>query len=152
MSPPQSWQAVEQEGAHPLDVAGERVLRAGSGLVRTTEADQVGCDRPQAGCGQDRDHVPVEEAPGRLTVEQQHGLAVAGALVQIVHAQFPAVLVGDVGVVGREPEVGQTFEALVRGAENLHRGSPLVSSCRRVVVSSCRRRAPTPSSTEARVY
>ena len=55
MRPPQSWptsvmpgqlELVEQRGAHPLDVAGVGVVGAAVGLVRATEAHQVGGDAP----------------------------------------------------------------------------------------------------------
>ena len=93
---------VEQQAAHPLDVAGVGVVAALGRLVRAAEADQVGGDAPQSGVDQHRDHRPVEEAPRRLAVHEQHDRAVGRALVEVVHAQRAAVAVGHLDVVRRE--------------------------------------------------
>jgi len=63
---------VDEEFADPFDMAGEGVLGRGVGLSERPKPNQVGGDDPQSGAGQNRDHVPVEVAPGRLPVEQDH--------------------------------------------------------------------------------
>jgi hypothetical protein len=50
-------------------------------LVRATEAEVVGREHPR-NLGKRRDHLPVEVRPGRLSVEEEHGIA--GALVHVV--------------------------------------------------------------------
>ena len=62
------------------------------------------------------EHVPVEVAPARLAVEAEH--RGAAALVEVVQAQ--AVHLGVVRLVGVAREVR---EALVGGAEDVHRSS-----------------------------
>ena len=100
-------------------MAGKGVLGAGRRFVRATEPDQIGSHGPQAGRGQHRDHVTVEVAPRRLTVEQEDAGSIFGSLVEVVDPQGAPILVGDIGVVGLERETGKPFEAVVRGAENL---------------------------------
>ena len=69
---------VEEQLAHPLDVAGEGVVGALGGLVRAPEADQVGGDDLQPGCGEHRDHRAVEVGPGGLAVQEQHDAGPSG--------------------------------------------------------------------------
>ena len=57
------------------DVVGERVGRVDARLVGIAGADAVGRDHPVAGLGQRQDEVAVEEAPGRVAVQQQHRAA-----------------------------------------------------------------------------
>ena len=86
---------VEEELAHPLDVAGERVVAALGRLVRAPEADQVGRDDLQPGRGEDRDHRAVQVGPGRLAVQQEDHGRLRVALAQVVHPQRAALAVGD---------------------------------------------------------
>ena len=66
----------------------ERVPADVGRLVRAAEAEVVGRDHPRVRA-RARDHLPVEERPGRLAVEAEHRIALA--LVEVVHPQ--AVLV-----------------------------------------------------------
>ena len=116
---------VEQELAHPLDVAGERVVAAFGGLVGAAEADQVRGHDLQPGAGQDRDHLAVEVRPGRLAVHEQHHRGGGVSLAQVVHPEGAAVAIGDLRVVGLEVEAGQAGEACIGGAEGQHAGGSL---------------------------
>jgi hypothetical protein len=78
--------AVEREPAH--------VGR----LVGAAEAEVVGRHHPR-GAGKPRDHLPVQERPGRLAVQAEDGIA--RTLVEVVHAK--TVLVE---VARREREAG----------------------------------------------
>jgi hypothetical protein len=77
-------EVVEQRLAHPLDVAGERVVLPRRRLVGAAEADQVGGDAAQPGVDQDRDHRAVEEAPRWLSVQEEDHLARGRTLVEVV--------------------------------------------------------------------
>jgi hypothetical protein len=88
-------------------VARVRVVGALGRLVGASEADEVGRHHPKPGAGDDRDHLPVQEAPGRLAVQEQHRVGVGRPFVDIVDAQRAALAVGDVEVAGREREVGE---------------------------------------------
>ncbi len=57
--------AMEVEGV-------DRLVR---GLVGAAEAREVGRHDPVSGSGEDRDHAPVEVAPGRLAMQAEEGLA-----------------------------------------------------------------------------
>jgi hypothetical protein len=114
---------VEQRRPHPLHVGGVRVVVLRRRLVGTPEADEVGGDAAQPGGGQDRDHLPVEEAPRRLTVQQEHDGAAGGALVEVVDAQRPAVTARHLHVPGGEREVGQALEAVLRRTQHVHGSS-----------------------------
>src|SRR6187551_3547335 len=85
-----------------------RVPAGLDGLVGAPEAEVVGRDDPRRR-GERRDQLPVQVAPRRLAVEQQHGIA--GALVDPVHPQ--AVLLE---VVRPELPARKALEALVRRA------------------------------------
>ena len=81
-------------------------------LVRASEPEVVGCD--DARDRRERpDHLPVEERPGRLAVEEEH--RIAAALLHVVHAQ--AVLL-EIRRLERVP--GKPGEALVGRAVRLH--------------------------------
>ena len=86
-------EVVEGQLAHPLDVPGEGVVRQRERLVRPPEPDHVGRHAPDAGVGEDRDHVPVEERPRRLAVQQQRDRSVGGTGVDVRHPQRAAVAV-----------------------------------------------------------
>ena len=75
-----------------------------------SEAVDIGCEHAQTPIDENRDHVPVEVAPGRLAVHAQHDRAVARALVEVMDAQRSAVAVVHFGVVRREREAGQVLE------------------------------------------
>jgi hypothetical protein len=68
-----------------------------------------------AGGDQVVDHVSIEVAPARLAVQAEHSRP--GALVEMVEAQSV-----DLGVAGLVVVAGQRREALVGGAEEIHRG------------------------------
>ena len=76
---PAQVQRVEGERPDPLHVPRVAVVADLGRLVRPAEPDQVGGDRAQPGGGEHRHHVPVEERPARLAVQQQHRLAVGRA-------------------------------------------------------------------------
>ena len=89
-------------------------------FVALAEPDQVGCDHAMSGGNEQRDHLAIEVAPGRLTVHAQDGCGVGRPLVEVVHTKGAAVVVGDVDVVRRERIVGQSGEAFIGGAQGLH--------------------------------
>jgi hypothetical protein len=129
--PPQSWQNIVMSvssswamGGQPVRVAGIAVVGLADRLVGTAEADQVRRDDPVAGRDQTGDHPAVEIAPARLAVEQQHRRRIVRPLVDVVHAKFAAFRVVDEQVVRRVRPVGQRGEAVVGGAQVLHRDSP----------------------------
>ena len=95
-----SFRLVE-ESAEPGQVRGVAVVRHFRGFVRFPEADQIGRDHAQPGAGERRHHLSIQVAPGRLAVQQQHGVGAARTFVEIVHSKAGT----DVCVVGREREV-----------------------------------------------
>ena len=129
---PGQIERVEEEGTDPFDMAGEGVLAARRRLVRTTEPDQIGSHRPQAGCSEHRHHMTVEVTPRRLTVEQEDARSLPGSFVEVVDPKDAPVLVGNIGVVGLEGEAGEPVETVVGGAENVHRTFHLPWSGRRL--------------------
>ncbi len=112
---------VDDRRLHPGDVAGVGVVVLLARLVRLAEADEVGGDDPQAGCGEERDHLAVQVAPRRLTVHREHDRPVGGTLVEIVDPEratrFAGVLIVDLDVVRRERVVGEIDEAIIGCAE-----------------------------------
>ncbi len=72
-----------QQSGEVGDMAIEAVRLFAHRLFRQPEADHVGDDDATASRGQRRDEVPIQEAPGRIAV-QQHD-RIAGALIDIVH-------------------------------------------------------------------
>ena len=81
-------------------------------LVRAAEAEVVG--RDGASDTRDRrDHLAIQERPGRLAVQEQH--RIARALVDVVHPQ-PVLL----DVVRLEGVAGEPVEPLVGRAVDLH--------------------------------
>ena len=100
---------VEERGAHPLHVAGIGVVATRAGLVRATEAHQVGRDDPEARARERPDHLAVQIAPRRLAVHEQDLLCTrGGALVEIVHPETAGSFSArDLHVVRSEVEPGQ---------------------------------------------
>ena len=124
---PVQVQDVEEERAHPFDMAGVGVLGARRRFVRSAEPDQIGSHHPQSGADQNGNHVTVEVGPRGLAVHEQNALGCGRTFLQVVDPEDSVVLIGDVGVVGSERIPGQVVEAVVGGAEDLHRvTSPLV--------------------------
>ena len=88
------------------DVSIEAVRLLAGRFLGQAEPDHVGDDDTIACIHQRRNHIPVEESPGRITVQQQD--RIAGALIDIMHP--PAI---DPRVAGRErPLLMKPFEAL----------------------------------------
>ena len=106
-------EVVQDQLTHPLDVAGEGVVRQCERLVRPPEPDHVGRHAPDAGVDEDRDHVAVEEGPRRLTVQEQRNRPVGGTGVDVRHPQRAVVAVMHLGVRRRPREVRKVGEALV---------------------------------------
>lgn len=89
-------------------------------LVRTAEAEQVGCHHPRARGGEDRDHAPVKVTPGRLAMKAEESLRGARRpLVEVMHAQA-----GEsrqvLDVTGCEVSAGQSGETLVGCSQDVH--------------------------------
>ena len=135
MRPPQSWpderqvgelELVEERGAHPFDVAGIGVVVTTVGLVRATEAHQVGRDDPEARARERPDHLAVQIAPRRLAVHEQDLLCTRGrALVEIVHPETAGSFSArDFHVVRFEVEPGQRLEPMRRVCEGCSWSSP----------------------------
>ncbi len=61
---------VEREGTHPFDVPRVGVIGHVRRLVGAAESHEVGRDGPKARLGEHGEHLPVEEGPARLAVEQ----------------------------------------------------------------------------------
>ena len=92
IGPPQSWTTTvaprrSSSSDEPLDrlvVEVVGVVLEACGLVGAAEAEVVG--RDDAGDrGEGRDHLPVEERPARLAVEQEDRVALA--FLDVVHAE-----------------------------------------------------------------
>ena len=109
--------------AHPVDVGGDGVVAAGGGLVGAAHAHEVEGHDPVTPPDQAADHVPVEVAPRRVAVQQQHRGGVARALVDEVEPQGGAVGGGDLAVVRLEVVPVEPLEALVGSAQDIH-GNP----------------------------
>ena len=101
-------------------MAGITVIAALTGLVGATKADQIQCNNAMPGSHQRRDHFAVEVGPAGLTVHQQHRISPFRALVQVVQAQFAALTIGHIQVVGCEIVARQVFKAFVRRSQNFH--------------------------------
>ncbi len=80
-----------QQRVEALDVAVEPVGLLARRLVRAAKAEMVGDDRAVAVRNERPDEIAVEEAPGRVAVEEHDGAAIAGALVHVVHPPFRCV-------------------------------------------------------------
>ena len=113
-------EVIEQQLAHPLDVAGVGVVALLGRLVAAPESHQVGGDHPVSGGNQRGDHVAVQVAPRWLAVHQQDRRGVGRPLVEVVHPQRAAFAVGDVGVVRFERIPVESVESIVRCAQRLH--------------------------------
>ena len=116
---------IEEQLAHPFDMAGERVVDAFGRLVRAPEPDQVGRHDLQPGRREDWDHLAVEVRPRRLAVHEQDDGRRGVALSQVVHPQGAPLGVGDLGIVRGEAISGQVGEAVVGSAQRLHVGRSL---------------------------
>ena len=106
-----------REALEPLVVESKGVRADSVELVRPAEADVVGRDAAEARA-EEGNHPAVEEAPGRLPVEKEHGLS--PPLVEIVRAELV-----DVDIVGREGKVGESRESIVRRAVHVASQRPL---------------------------
>ena len=94
------------------------------------KADHVGDDDAVSRIDQRRDHAAVEEAPGRIAMQQQDG--VADALIDIVHS--PAI---DPGVARHEgPLHAKPVEAFKRVCNHSRRLTPERSAGARAVPAS----------------
>lgn len=99
---------VEQRVAVKVETVRGLVHR----LVRTAEADQVGCDYP-AGRGEYRDHLAIEVGPRRLAVQAQEHGASPRPFIDEMHPQSC-----DAGQIMRiERIAGQIGETVVGCAE-----------------------------------
>ena len=133
MRPPQSWPKKVMSRRSSLSKSTARIQSTwrGVGVVALLapacrlrpKPTRSGATHAVPGGDEHRDHVPVEEAPRRLAVQEQHRRGVRRALVEVVDAR-DAVAVGDLDVVRLERVVGQRLEALVGGAQGLHRMPP----------------------------
>ena len=147
IGPPQSWatsvmsrrsRPIDQ-AAHPLDVAGERVVGGPHRLVGAAEADVVGRDHPDSAVDEDRDDRAVEVGPGRLPVQQQRDRSVRRTFVDVVHPQRVDAVGGDLGVVRLERVARQIREALVRRPHDLRHAWRSISATRNASSSDCTR-------------
>src|SRR3954447_10202320 len=89
---------VERHGAHPLDVPRIGVVRDPGRLVGSTEPDQVRPHDPVTGAREAWDNPPIQVGPRRLTMEQQHRVAIGRAVLHPRDAQAPAFVVIDVAM------------------------------------------------------
>ena len=103
---------LEREALDRAVVRVVRVVGLRQGLVRAAEAEEVGDDHPPD-AREHRDRLPVEEPPGRLTVQEEH--RVARALLDVVHPE--AVLRH---VARRVGPAAKVVEALVGRAVGVH--------------------------------
>ena len=85
-------------------------------LVRSPEPDEIGRKNAKTLRGQQRDHMPPQVAPGRLTVQQQHGAAIARAFVDVMQAQARLQQV----ILRLIRKIGQCGEPFIRRAIDLH--------------------------------
>ncbi len=118
---PLEAERLDEPHEHPA-VEAERIGGVVHGLVGATEAEEVGRHDAVPGRREDRDHLAVKVAPGRLAVQAQHGAAARrarGRLVEIVDAQR-LVARQLLEVVRREIEPRQAFEPIVGSAQRLH--------------------------------
>jgi hypothetical protein len=94
-------------------------------LVRASEPDQVRSHHAISTGYEGRDHLSVEVAPRRLPVHEQDSLfGIYRTLVQIVDPKRSRIgivrVTRDFDIVGSEVEPGETVEAFIGSAENLH--------------------------------
>ena len=99
-------EVVEDQLAGPLDQPGVGVVGLVDRFVGAAETDQVGHHAPNPILDEHPDHVPVEERPRRLTVQQQRYRPVGRSRVDIGHAQGATVGISDLGVCRLPGEVG----------------------------------------------
>ena len=106
---------LQQHLAVPVKAVGTFLL----GLVALAKADQVGGNDAVAGLHKDRQHVPVQVAPGRVAVQAQPGDGrIARAFVEVVQA--PTRQRGQVAHVVRCPGVaGQAGKARLGRAQRI---------------------------------
>ena len=124
MSPPQSWQksvmprrsSLAKHLAHPADVPFVGVVLPLVGLVAPPESDEIGRHDAVPVLDEAGDHLPVQEGPRRLAVQEKHGRGAAGALVDVVHAKA-----AHLDVPRLEGKAGQVAKALVGRAKDVHR-------------------------------
>jgi hypothetical protein len=112
--------------AHPRDVTHVAVVSLLGGLVAPAEPDEVRRQHAMSARDEAGDHLPVEIRPGRLAVQQQDRARAARALVDVVHAQGPALAVGEQGVVRGERVAGQVGEAALGRSQCAHQKRPAV--------------------------
>ena len=75
--------------------------------------------RPLAGGLEAWDHLPIKVGPGGVAVEQDDGLGVLRAFVDVVHAEATAVRIGHVNVVGLEGIAIEILESFIGRAKGL---------------------------------
>jgi hypothetical protein len=117
---PQVQRLDQRDKALPVEV--ECVGGILHRLVGPTEAEQVGRDHARAGFKEDGDHVPVEKAPGRLTVQaKEDPVGILGPIVDPRHAE-PLIPPKTV-LVDRGPgKIGYAGEAVLRGPHGFDAG------------------------------
>src|SRR5256885_1266781 len=84
-------------------------------LIGTAKANQVGGDHAMAFGSENRRHLAVEIAPGRLSVQKQDRIGIRWAFVDIVNAQAINLCILRSEVVARQ--IGKT---IIRSAKKLH--------------------------------
>jgi hypothetical protein len=100
-------QPVEQQRAHPLDVAGVGVVAPFGWLVRSTEAHEVGSHDLQPGLREDGDHLAVQIRPRRLPVQEEHHRSLRITLTQVMHPQRTPLPILHLDIVRVEVESGK---------------------------------------------
>ena len=76
-----------EHGTHPVDVALVGVVVGRGRFVGAAEADEIGCHSAATCRGKERDHLPVEIRPRRLTVQEEDGWGGLRSLVEVVDAE-----------------------------------------------------------------
>ena len=91
----------------------KRVISPVGGLVGLACAGKIHGDDATPGFQQAGDHLAIEIGPGRVAMQQEDGLSITRALVDVVDAELSSILILDGLVVGRPRITRQVCKTFV---------------------------------------